>query len=49
MAQRTYDNIKGARHKAMLELGHFRATKNLGRFVPHLVETGEFIQRTREM
>ncbi|KAE8441570.1 hypothetical protein EG329_004689 [Mollisiaceae sp. DMI_Dod_QoI] len=48
MAQKTCDKIPGAKHKAMPELGHFPATENPAKFVPHLLEAIEHIQRTRE-
>lgn len=48
MAQATCDKIPGAKHKAMPQLGHFPATENPARFVPHLVEAIEHIQRTRQ-
>lgn len=48
MSQATCDKIKGAKHKAMPELGHFPATENPAKFVPHLLEAIEHIQNTRE-
>lgn len=48
MAQKTADTIKGANHKAMPELGHFPATENPAKFVPHLLEAIEHIQKTRQ-
>ncbi|TVY75769.1 hypothetical protein LSUE1_G005326 [Lachnellula suecica] len=48
MAQATCEKIPGAKHKTMLQLGHFPATENPGRFVPYLVEAIEHIQGTRE-
>ncbi|KAE9363147.1 alpha/beta-hydrolase [Stipitochalara longipes BDJ] len=48
MAQKTADKIKGAKHKAMPELGHFPATENPAKFVPHLVEAIEWIQKTKQ-
>jgi pimeloyl-ACP methyl ester carboxylesterase len=48
MAQATCDKIPGARHKAMPQVGHFPATENPVRFVPHLVEAIEHIQKTRQ-
>ena len=47
MAQATADKIKGAKHKAMPGLGHFPATENPTKFVPHLLEAIEHIQRVR--
>lgn len=48
MAQKTCDKIPGAKHKAMPELGHFPATENPAKFVPHLLEAIEHVQKTRE-
>ncbi|KAK0118360.1 hypothetical protein ONS95_012648 [Cadophora gregata] len=48
MAQATCDKIPGAKHKAMPELGHFPATENPDKFVPHLIEAIEHIQKTRQ-
>ena len=48
MAQKTADKIKGGKHKAMPELGHFPAMENPERFVPHLVEAIEWIQKKRQ-
>lgn len=47
MAQKTADKIPGAMHKAMPELGHFPATENPAKFVPHLIEAIEYIQKVR--
>ncbi|KAG4432962.1 hypothetical protein IFR05_011557 [Cadophora sp. M221] len=47
MSQATCDKIPGAKHKAMPELGHFPATENPAKFVPHLLEAIEHIQKTR--
>lgn len=47
MSQATADKIPGAKHKAMPELGHFPATENPEKFVPHLIEAIEHIQATR--
>lgn len=47
MAQATCDKIPGAKHKAMPELGHFPATENPDKFVPHLLEAIDHIQKTR--
>lgn len=47
MSQKTADKIPGAMHKAMPELGHFPATENPQKFVPHLLEAIEHIQRVR--
>ncbi len=38
MSQATADKITGAKHKSMPGLGHFPATENPSRFVPHLLE-----------
>jgi pimeloyl-ACP methyl ester carboxylesterase len=48
MAQATCDKIKGAKHTAMPELGHFPATENPAKFVPHLLKAIEHIQNTRQ-
>lgn len=48
MSQATADKIPGGRHKAMPHLGHFPATENPARFVPHLLEAIEHIQATRQ-
>lgn len=48
MPQATCDKIKGGKHKAMPELGHFPATENPAKFVPHSLEAIEPIQKTRE-
>ena len=48
MSQATADKIKGAKHKSMPDLGHFPATENPSKFVPHLLEAIEHIQKTRE-
>ncbi|KAJ9669255.1 hypothetical protein H2201_000607 [Coniosporium apollinis] len=47
MSQATADKIPGAKHKGMPELGHFPATENPAKFVPHLIEAIEHIQATR--
>ncbi|KAL1600531.1 hypothetical protein SLS60_006917 [Paraconiothyrium brasiliense] len=47
MSQKTADKIPGAKHKAMPELGHFPATENPQKFVPHLIEAIEHIQKVR--
>jgi len=47
MSQKTADKIRGARHKAMPGLGHFPATENPAKFVPHLIEAIEYIQKVR--
>ncbi|KAJ4348953.1 hypothetical protein N0V95_005001 [Ascochyta clinopodiicola] len=47
MAQKTADKIPGAKHKAMPGLGHFPATENPKKFVPHLIEAIEHIQKVR--
>ncbi|KAJ4304677.1 hypothetical protein N0V90_000204 [Kalmusia sp. IMI 367209] len=47
MAQKIADKIPGAKHKAMPELGHFPATENPQKFVPHLLEAIEHIQKVR--
>ena len=49
MAQKTADKIKGAKHKSMPQLGHFPATENPERVVPHLVKAVEWIQKTRQV
>ncbi|KAL2061558.1 hypothetical protein VTL71DRAFT_6935 [Oculimacula yallundae] len=48
MAQATCDKIPGARHKSMPQLGHFPATENPEKFVPHLLEAIEHIRKTRQ-
>ena len=48
MAQKTVDKIEGAQHQAMPGLGHFLATENPDKFVPHPVEAVEWIQRMRQ-
>lgn len=47
MSQKTADKIPGAKHKAMPDLGHFPATENPAKFVPHLLEAIEHIQQVR--
>lgn len=47
MSQKTADKIKGAKHKAMPNLGHFPATENPKEFIPHLLEAIEHIQKVR--
>ncbi|KAF2865285.1 Alpha/Beta hydrolase protein [Massariosphaeria phaeospora] len=47
MARKTADKIKGAKHKTMPGLGHFPATENPQKFVPHLLEAIEHIQKIR--
>ncbi|KAF2637300.1 alpha/beta-hydrolase [Massarina eburnea CBS 473.64] len=47
MSQKTADKIKGAKHKAMPGLGHFPATENPAKFVPHLIEAIDYIQKVR--
>jgi pimeloyl-ACP methyl ester carboxylesterase len=47
MSQATADKIKGAKHKAMEGLGHFPATENPAKFVPHLLEAIEHIMKVR--
>jgi pimeloyl-ACP methyl ester carboxylesterase len=47
MSKATADKIKGAKMKAMPSLGHFPATENPAKFVPHLLEAIEWIQKTR--
>ncbi|CAI6333808.1 unnamed protein product [Periconia digitata] len=47
MSQKTADKIRGAKHKAMPDLGHFPATENPAKFVPHLLEAIEHIQQVR--
>ncbi|KAB8293346.1 hypothetical protein EYC80_007668 [Monilinia laxa] len=46
MSQATCDKIPGARHKSMPNLGHFPATENPHKFVPHLMEAIDWIQHT---
>lgn len=48
MAQDTADKVPGAKHKAMPKLDHFPATENPARFVPHLLEAIDHIQKTRQ-
>ncbi len=48
MSQATADKITGAKHKSMPGLGHFPATENPSRFVPHLLEAIEHIQQARK-
>jgi pimeloyl-ACP methyl ester carboxylesterase len=47
MAQKTADKIPGAMHKSMPDLGHFPATENPAKFVPHLIEAIDHIQKVR--
>ncbi|KAF2789770.1 alpha/beta-hydrolase [Melanomma pulvis-pyrius CBS 109.77] len=47
MSQKTAERIPGAKHKAMPGLGHFPATENPAKFVPHLLEAIEHIQTVR--
>jgi pimeloyl-ACP methyl ester carboxylesterase len=47
MSQKTADKIPGAVHKAMPDLGHFPATENPAKFVPHLIEAIDHIQKVR--
>lgn len=47
MSQKTADKIPGAMHKAMPDLGHFPATENPRKFVPHLIEAIEHVQKVR--
>ena len=47
MSQATAKKIKGANFKAMPDLGHFPATENPSKFVPHLLEAVQWIQKTR--
>ncbi|KAL5417837.1 hypothetical protein PMIN03_001327 [Paraphaeosphaeria minitans] len=46
-SQKTAAQIPGAKHKAMPDLGHFPATENPAKFVPHLIEAIEHIQKVR--
>lgn len=48
MSKATADKIPGAMMKSMPGLGHFPATENPAKFVPHLLEAVEWIQKTRE-
>ena len=43
MSQATADKIPNAKCKAMEGLGHFPATENPKRFIPHLTEAIEWI------
>jgi pimeloyl-ACP methyl ester carboxylesterase len=43
----TAKKIKGGMFKSMPGLGHFPATENSTRFVPHLLEAIEFTQKRR--
>lgn len=43
MSQATADKIPGAKCKAMEGLGHFPATENPKRFIPHLTEAIDWI------
>jgi hypothetical protein len=47
MSAATAKKIKGGMFKSMPGLGHFPATENPARFVPHLSEAIEFIQKRR--
>jgi pimeloyl-ACP methyl ester carboxylesterase len=47
MSQKTASKIKGAKYKAMPQLGHFPATENPKEFIPHLLEAIEHIQKVR--
>jgi pimeloyl-ACP methyl ester carboxylesterase len=47
MSQKTAEKIPGAMHKSMPDLGHFPATENPAKFVPHLIEAIEHIQKVR--
>jgi len=47
MGQKTADKIPGAMHKAMPDLGHFPATENPAKFVPHLIEAVDHILKIR--
>jgi pimeloyl-ACP methyl ester carboxylesterase len=47
MSKATADKISGAMMKSMPGLGHFPATENPAKFVPHLLEAIEWIQKTR--
>ncbi|RYN48218.1 hypothetical protein AA0118_g11901 [Alternaria tenuissima] len=47
MGQKTADKIPGAMHKSMPDLGHFPATENPAKFVPHLIEAIDHIQKVR--
>jgi hypothetical protein len=47
MSAATAKKIKGGMFKSMPGLGHFPATENPARFVPHLLEAIEFIQKRR--
>lgn len=47
MAQKTADKIPGAMHKSMPDLGHFPATENPAKFIPHLLEAIDHIQKVR--
>jgi pimeloyl-ACP methyl ester carboxylesterase len=47
MSQKTADKIPGAKYKVMPGLGHFPATENPAKFVPHLIEAIEHIQEVR--
>lgn len=48
VAQATCDKIPGAKHKSMPGIGHFPATENPQKFVPHLLEAIDWIQNTRQ-
>ncbi|KAG9186382.1 hypothetical protein G6011_02938 [Alternaria panax] len=45
MGQKTAGKIPGAIHKSMPDLGHFPATENPAKFVPHLIEAIDHIQK----
>lgn len=47
MSAATAMKIKGGMFKSMPGLGHFLATENPTRFVPHLLEAIKFIQKRR--
>jgi pimeloyl-ACP methyl ester carboxylesterase len=47
MSQKTADKIPGAKHKSMPGLGHFPATENPQKFVPHLIEAIDYIQQVK--
>jgi pimeloyl-ACP methyl ester carboxylesterase len=47
MSKATADKISGAMMKSMPGLGHFPATENPAKFVPHLLEAIEWIHKTR--
>jgi len=47
ISQSVADKILGGKHKVMPELGHFPATENPAKFIPHLIEAIDHIQATR--